>query len=92
VYIINGAIGVFFPLAMESAIESTDGTNLLNLLILPVTFLVQSGIISSRHNTDFGRACLISLAVWLIWFVILIVIILIALACGAVPSQFQHTI
>ena len=87
-YIANGAIGFVFALALQSMTEPADGTNPLSLLMLPIAFFVQSGIISTRHETEFGPACLISLAVWLIWFAILFVVVLgVFLAFGVVPGR-----
>lgn len=87
-YIANGAIGFVFALILQNMTEPTESPNPLSFLMLPIAFFVQTGIISTRHDTDVGPACLISLAVWLIWFAILFVVVLgVYVAFGVLPGQ-----
>jgi hypothetical protein len=40
---------------------STEAVRVLQILLLPVGFLIQSGIISWRLDLPFGKACLVSI-------------------------------
>jgi hypothetical protein len=53
---------------------SAEGSQVLSLTMLPIAFLIQSGVISSNLDTDYGTACLVSLAMYAIWFVIGIIL------------------
>jgi hypothetical protein len=86
-YLANGVIGFVYTLIMQSMEQPTDGSNPLSFLMLPIGFLVQSGIISARHEMDFGPACLISLAIGLIFFAIILVIVIACLTLGVVPLK-----
>jgi hypothetical protein len=57
------------------ATGSGEGKEVLSLLMLPMGFLIQSGIISNSLETDYGAACLVSLVMYVIWFVIIVVLV-----------------
>lgn len=56
--VIGGGIGF----VVGSTTHSQDAVNGAALLMWPVGFCIQSGIISARMGIAFGRACLVSLA------------------------------
>ncbi len=58
--LINFAISVVMALLM--------GEDVTSLLMFPIGFLIQSGIISARLQTTFGQACQVSLAMIAVWF------------------------
>jgi hypothetical protein len=73
--LINGVLGFGAGFIYGAVNGSAEGSQVLSLVILPVTFLIQSGVISSNLDTDYGAACLVSLAMYAIWFVIGIIIV-----------------
>jgi len=72
--LINAIGGFLIGFGYGAMTGSAEGAGALSLLMLPVSFLVQSGIISNSLETDYGAACLVSLAMYAIWFVIGILI------------------
>jgi len=61
-YLINTVIGFIVGFAVGAATQSMEAVNAMTILMLPVGFLIQSGIIASRLKITFGKACLVSLA------------------------------
>ena len=61
-YVVNTIIGFVLGFGAVVATHSKEAVDAMSLLMLPVGFLIQSGIIASRLKTPFGKACLISLA------------------------------
>ena len=60
--IANLVLGAIVGFGVGAATQSMDAVNAVSLLMMPVGFLIQSGIISSRLQIPFGRGCLVSLA------------------------------
>ena len=60
--IANLVLGAIIGFSVGAATQSMDAVNAVSLLMMPVGFLIQSGIISSRLQIRFGRGCLVSLA------------------------------
>jgi hypothetical protein len=73
--LINGVLGFGAGFTYGAVTGSAEGSQILSLILLPITFLIQSGVISSNLDTDFGAACLVSLAMYAIWFVIGIILV-----------------
>jgi hypothetical protein len=64
----GASLGVGFAYGMVKGAE--ESTGILSFILLPVGFLIQSGVISSKLDTDFGSACKVTLAMYAIGFAI----------------------
>jgi len=73
-YVINGLLGFGIGLIFGAITQAADSHHLISLLMLPIGFLVQSSVISSRLDTDYGSACLITLVMTLISFLVAVII------------------
>jgi len=73
--LINMIAGFLVGAGYGVATGSAEGSEVLSLLMLPVGFLIQSGIISNSLETDYGAACLVSLVMYVIWFLIIVVLV-----------------
>jgi hypothetical protein len=73
--LINMIVGFLVGAGYGVATGSGEGKEVLSLLMLPVGFLIQSGIISNSLETDYGAACLVSLVMYVIWFVVILVLV-----------------
>ncbi len=62
--VINLVIGFIIGFAVGSATQSPEAVNVATYVSIPIGFLIQSWIISSRLHTSFGTACLISLTMF----------------------------
>lgn len=67
-------VGILVGIVVGSVTRSQESVNLASISMLPVSFLIQSGIISSRLKITFGKACLVSLALMGIVLAILLVV------------------
>lgn len=72
--LLNSGLGLGVGFAYGVVTGSDQGSSMLSLIMLPVVFLVQSGVISSKLDTDFGSACKVTLTVYAIYFAIIVVI------------------
>jgi hypothetical protein len=84
-YICNFALAHLLGSAVAYDTNSIGAVNVLQVIVLPVGFLIQSGIISSRLELSFGKGCLISitmigiaLAIVLAAVLVIVLIMLIA--------------
>jgi hypothetical protein len=67
------AAGIIPALRSTSPEEQTRG-----LMILAVSFLVQSGIIAAMLPTSFGRACLVQILTWAVYFIVFVALLALA--------------
>jgi hypothetical protein len=58
--IVNFMLGFVLSFVVGST-GSTEAVRVLQVILLPVGFLIQSGIISWRLELPFGKACLVSI-------------------------------
>lgn len=72
--VVNFALGLGAGFAYGVITGSEEGSGMLSLIMLPIAFCVQSGVISSKLETDFGSACKVTLTMYAIYFAIIIVI------------------
>jgi hypothetical protein len=61
--IINVVVVFLVSIALGSANVSENIITGLPILFIPAGFLIQSAVISSRHNISFRKACLVSAAI-----------------------------
>ena len=59
--IVNFTLGFVLGLVVGYTTGSTEAVNVLSIIMFPIGFFIQSGIISSRLKLSFGKACLVSL-------------------------------
>lgn len=74
ILVINALVQIVVGIVVGSVTRSQESVNLASISMLPVSFLIQSGIISSRLKITFGKACLVSLALMGIVLAILLVV------------------
>jgi hypothetical protein len=67
------AAGIIPALRSTSPEEQTRG-----LMILAVSFLVQSGIIAAMLPTSFGRACVVQVLTWAVYFLVFLALLALA--------------
>src|SRR5690606_24530301 len=60
--VVQAVLGFLVGFVVGSVTRSQDAVNIASILMLPVGFLIQSGIIATYLKVAFGKACLISLA------------------------------
>ena len=68
--IINGAVGFTAGFVYGAATGTAEGVQIVSLILVPVSFLIQAGVISSKLETDFGAACAVTFTMYVIVFVI----------------------
>jgi hypothetical protein len=78
--VVNFGLGLGVGFAYGAITGSEEVPSMLSLIMLPVVFLVQSGVISSKLETDFGSACKVTLTMYAIYFAIIVVIVVAAFA------------
>ena len=59
-FVVNFVLGFVLGFVV-GATGSIEAIRVLQVILLPVGFLIQSGIISSRLELSFGKACLINI-------------------------------
>ena len=74
----NFFVGFVFAFLTSSLPDET--VSMYSWITLPIQFLVQAAIISSRLEISFGEALLVTLAMILIMLVILVILVVIVLA------------
>lgn len=84
--LIQVGLGFVVGLVVGGATKSQDAVNVASLVMYPVGFLIQSGIISSRIDLRFGRACLVSLAMMAIGIAIALAVAIPVLLIVALMS------
>lgn len=57
-FIVNFILG--FVVGLDP-LDAKEAVSVLQIILLPVGFFIQSGIISSRLRLSFGKACLVSI-------------------------------
>lgn len=60
-FIVNFILGYFLGFVAAFTTGSTEVVDALSVIMLPVGFLIQSGIIGSRLKLSFGKACLVNI-------------------------------
>ena len=68
--IINGIIGFGAGFIYGATTGTAEGVQIVSLILVPICFLIQAGIISGKLETDFGSACAVTFTMYVIVFVI----------------------
>ena len=86
-FIVNFLLGYVLGFVVAFSGGSSEALTVLQVLLLPVGFLIQSGIISARLEVSFGKGCLISLVMTaLVLGLALVIGVIFALVMAATGS------
>ena len=87
-FLANSMLGLFLGFMVGYATGSEEAVDALRFILLPVGFIVLSGIVSLRLNLSFRKACLVSITMIGIGFGIAFVIVLIVLLLTQVTDSW----
>jgi hypothetical protein len=63
---------------IRSRLSTSPEAQVRSLIALAVSFLVQSGIIAAMLPTSFGRACIVQVLTWAVYFLVFLALLAIA--------------
>jgi|HubBroStandDraft_6_1064221.scaffolds.fasta_scaffold399626_2 hypothetical protein len=75
----NGAVAVLIGVAYGAASPPAEFRRVAFICCYPLSFLIQSVIISARHNLSFWKGLRISFYIALIWVVLLIAVAIVVI-------------